>query len=230
MVSENVSESKGKDYITLRNQKTREIRDEIDSRMHGHEPHHVRVGIETSPLPMPLSEFLELSEKELEAKIDLESMDLALDKPDEYEGTIRITADGDKIYEVIDGQITKDKLSLAWAFRFNSVSERVMDASHRELAGQRVMNSMIRYVAVLGEQKPDGSLEFETNKHLFKLKKGGLQIKRGEVEILNNEGFTIYATLKEMNQIMDLKYEVDKAVREVRSEKRKPKQSPNLKL
>lgn len=228
MFSADTNKSEGKDYITLCNQKNREIKDEIDSRMDEHKPYHVQFTIERDSVNIPVSEFIVLSEKELEAKIDLESTNIALSKPDEYEGTFTITADGDKVYEVVDGQITKDKLSLASVFRFNSVSERVIDYSSREIAGQRVMNSIVKYVAVLGEQKADGSLELASNKYLFKLKGGELQIKRGDMEILNSGGFTIYATQKEINQITDLKYEVDKSVEKVRSEKQKPKQSHRL--
>jgi hypothetical protein len=211
-----------------------DITEEINSRMDGAEPKKVEF-IPLMQVSSSMSVAFGGSKEAMDSRLRLEAITVAMQFPEEYKGSFTILADNRPIYEVVNGRITQDELSLTSAFRFKTPKERTLDYSNRMIRGEQVLKEVNQYLGVMGKKQADGSVSYTTKRYIFNKSNGQLKVKPvgGSMPILNNRGFTLYANETDIERMFELKKGVQKVEKEWGDkENNKPtqKQSSRFKL
>lgn len=147
---------------------------------------------------------LEESQELRESKRQLKSFIEASKFPHDYDGHFTIHADGELIYEVLHGRITKDNLGLALEFQCENEFEKKFDTYLRYSQGQEVLEEIKKFTEAGGTRQDDNSVFLKGDCYTFYLNKDQLKVSykdadmEEKMEILNNDGYTPYAASRDM--------------------------------
>lgn len=157
---------------------------------------------------------------------ELKHIITAFQNPHLLDGSMAYFVDGNKIYQVKDGQITRDTLGLAPYFQTQGKAKEVAAKNFHKLAGQYFYRDICKLKS-LTSQIEDGKV-FESNKYLFHRKDSELVItsKMTNQEILNSQGFTKEATQEDVSAMNNLA----KGAGVLRQDGLKPKPTVKFKL
>jgi hypothetical protein len=163
----------------------------------------------------------------------MQELTTALRKPEEYTGIFQIEA-GDNIdnsiYKVIGGRITQDSYDLAMQFKFPVEAERQIQDTFRKCEASWVLDSVTKLVNVLGQRQQDNTRFYQQGRYSFSYKLGSLSVKNDGVEILNNEGYTPYATNKDRRNMNVIDRQVKQVEDVMQAERQELKQNLSPKL
>lgn len=154
--------------------------------------------------------------KELrESRENFDAFRNGIKSPHNYDGMLKILANGHLIYKVRFGRITKDTFGLALDFQYEHNWEKKFDAYNRYCQGLEVFEAVKKFTEIAGKRQTDNSLLFEGDDYAFFIKDKQLQVSYRDVEmdekmeILNNEGFTPYTASEDTLFIKAVKQKMD---------------------
>ncbi len=162
------------------------------------------------------------------AKVRLDFIKTAFEKPHQLQGFIAIFADDKKVFHVEDREVIKDSLNLISNRWIDNIIGESFDTAKRAIEGIKLLQYMDSILKILGQKNEQGDLHYESKNYLFNHKSGQITVtaKAGHKEILNNDGFTKLATDSDMTALQKFK----DIVEELKLDDDPQTERPSLKL
>jgi hypothetical protein len=161
------------------------------------------------PICIPRTPEIErqVAEKGL-AKVRLEHLKTAFEKPQELQGLVAILIDDEKIFHVEDGEIIKDSLNLISNQWVDNIIKECFDTAKREVEGKDLVEYITAMMEIFGKYNPENNLlHYKSKNYIFNQKDEQLKVtaKDDGREVLNNSGFTKAAADSDMAALQLLK-------------------------
>jgi hypothetical protein len=140
------------------------------------------------------------------SKADVEHIHSILTKPENTQGGLIISTDGEVLLHIDDGEILQDHLNVIPEVSALNI-DTVLEETYREIAGQNLLGYIETMLQICGQKNAEGELQHTGKNYTYTLKNGQLKVTdivEGR-EILNNSGFTKAATDKDITAMHSFK-------------------------
>lgn len=137
----------------------------------------------------------------------VEAVEIALNKPKEFEGNLTILLGKQKIYEVEDGEVKVDTLGLAPKQSKQNLQIQLDDSL--EGKGRQWLEGAKKVLQTLWQPQGNGEMTFENNEYRFKVRGTHFSVvaKDGRGEVVNNNGLTKAASRDEFHLLQNMDWQ-----------------------